>query len=54
MGDGAVNVINAQNIKVIRGCVGDVRQVVEAYLAGRIADSGETCSEHGEGHVCNH
>jgi predicted Fe-Mo cluster-binding NifX family protein len=46
MGDGALNVLGNQNIKVFRGCRGDVRQLAEAYLQGKIADSGEACHSH--------
>ena len=57
MGGGALNVLNSYGIEVYRGCAGDVRQVTEAYLQGRISDSGVGCSHHehhGEGHQCNH
>ncbi len=57
MGDGALNVLNHQGIKVYRGCSGDVKEVVEAFMQDQINDSGEGCHHHdheGEGHVCNH
>ncbi len=57
MGDGALNVLNHNGIQVYRGCSGDVQQVVEAFIQGKIGDSGEGCHHHdheGEGHVCNH
>ena len=57
MGDGALNVLKNCGIEVYRGCTGDVRQVAEAFLQGKINDSGEGCShheQHGEGHQCNH
>lgn len=55
MGTGALNVLNRHNIIVYRGCSGDVTQVVKDYLAGKIGDSGLSCSHHGdEGHVCKH
>ncbi len=57
MGGGALNVLTNHNIKVIRGCTGDVNLLVESYLQGKIGDSGIGCSHHenhGEGHVCNH
>jgi predicted Fe-Mo cluster-binding NifX family protein len=54
MGNGAVNVINNQGIKVVRGCEGDINQVVANYLSGKVNDSGLTCSHHDEGHDCNH
>ena len=57
MGQGAVNKITDSGIKVYRGCSGKVREQVELFLKGLIADSGETCAEHehhGEGGQCNH
>lgn len=57
IGEGAINVLNRHGIQVVRGCSGDVSALVELYLAGKLADSGESCShhghQHGEGHVCN-
>ena len=50
MGQGAVNVLQAHGISVVRGCSGPLQAVVEAWLAGRIADSGMGCSEHGHHH----
>ena len=46
MGGGAVNVINAHGIKVYRGCTGELREVAEAWLAGKINDSGVGCEAH--------
>ena len=54
MGQGAVNKIAQSGIKVYRGCSGDVRELVEAYLQEGIKDSGITCAGHGEDHVCEH
>ena len=58
IGDGAVNVLNAHGINVIRNCRGDVSELVQQYLAGFVHDSGSNCAAHTtgheEGHVCNH
>ncbi len=55
MGQGAVNKIETEKIKVIRGCAGDVDIVLNSYLSGLVFDSGLTCSTHGDGdHVCSH
>jgi predicted Fe-Mo cluster-binding NifX family protein len=58
MGNGALNVLNSQGIQVIRGCSGDVQQLVNTYLKGFILDSGIGCNQHErhgeEGHKCNH
>ena len=46
MGQGAKNVLEAQRIEVIRGCSGDVEELVNAYLAGKVSDNGEVCDHH--------
>lgn len=46
MGQGAKNVLEAQRIEVIRGCSGDVEELVTAYLAGNVKDNGEACDHH--------
>lgn len=53
MGDGVVRVLKARGIEVVRGASGKTRSVVEAWLAGTLADSGDGCREHGE-HTCAH
>ena len=54
MGDGAKNVLQRNGIAVIRGCHGPVEEVVAAYLAGRIADSGDACAHHHDGGCLEH
>lgn len=62
MGEGALNVLQNEGIKVVRGCTGNVTDVVVSYLSGLIIDSGIGCTEHDskhggdhEGaHECNH
>ena len=54
MGEGAKNKLNAHNIDVIRGCSGDVNELVQLYLEGKISDSGLGCSEHECGDHHNH
>lgn len=49
MGQGAVNVLAGVGIKVVRGCSGDIRQVAEAWLSGRLQDSGVSCELHEHG-----
>ena len=46
MGQGAKNVLQSQRIEVIRGCSGDVEELVTAYLAGKVNDNGEVCNHH--------
>lgn len=53
MGDGAVTKLNNFGIKVIRGCSGSVKDVAQAWLDGRLDDSGISCKEHGHDHECH-
>ena len=46
MGEGARTKLESHNIRVIRGCKGDIEAVVKGYLSGFILDSGESCSHH--------
>ena len=46
MGEGAKNVLESNGIKVVRGCSGNVDELVRAYLAGSVKDNGEACSHH--------
>ena len=43
MGDGAMNKLSEQGIKVLRGCKGDVKKITEGYLKGFLFDSGVAC-----------
>lgn len=52
MGMGALNKLAAHDIKVVRGCSGDVVALVNAYLAGEVDDSGVSCAAHEDGHEC--
>ncbi|MDD4516169.1 NifB/NifX family molybdenum-iron cluster-binding protein [Massilibacteroides sp.] len=54
MGNGALNVLSNHGIKVYRGCSGGTKELVLDFLSGKINDSGEACSAHEDGHVCNH
>ena len=49
MGEGAVNVLNSQGIRVLRGCSGNVKTVTEQWLAGTLKDSGIACHAHEHG-----
>lgn len=46
MGEGAKRVLEQNGIRVVRGCHGAVTELIEAYLAGRVVDSGEGCHTH--------
>lgn len=50
MGQGAVNVLSAQNIKVVRGCSGDIDTVAQEWLKGNVTDNLVACDHHD----CNH
>ncbi|MEW6550124.1 MAG: DUF134 domain-containing protein [Spirochaetota bacterium] len=57
MGEGAVRVLGAQGIKVVRGASGDPKAAALAFLTGRIEDSGAGCAGHaghGADHECSH
>ena len=58
IGGGAINVLNNSGIEVIRGCSGDVTEVVKLFLSGLVEDSGSSCHQHEahreHGHECNH
>ncbi len=59
IGEGAINKLASQKIKVIRNCKGDVDNLVKEYLVGNLIDGGLSCAAHAnhnqaEGHVCNH
>ena len=49
MGAGAVNVLNSQGIEVLRGCSGDVKEVLQAWHKGALKDSEIACEQHQHG-----
>ena len=46
MGEGANHTLQAHNIKVVRGCSGDIEALVASYLTGFVLDSGVGCVAH--------
>ncbi len=46
MGEGAKNVLSRNGIRVVRGCGGDVRVLVESFLRGFVFDNGHACDHH--------
>jgi predicted Fe-Mo cluster-binding NifX family protein len=57
MGQGAFNKITFADIKVVRGCSGDIDKLMNDYLAGKVEDSLVMCDHQhaeGHGHQCNH
>ncbi|MFA5403582.1 MAG: NifB/NifX family molybdenum-iron cluster-binding protein [Ignavibacteria bacterium] len=55
IGGGAVNKLSSYGITVIRGCSGDIKNVLNEWLKGNIKDNGELCKEHEHHHEsdCN-
>ena len=51
IGGGAINVLSGHGIDVVRGCSGNVREVVQNWITGNLVDSGMTCRQHE--HKCN-
>jgi predicted DNA-binding protein (UPF0251 family)/predicted Fe-Mo cluster-binding NifX family protein len=49
MGEGAVRVLNANGIAVVRGASGPAREAAAALARGELADGGSSCAGH-EGH----
>lgn len=54
MGEGALTVLKNEGIEVVRGCSGNVKEVVASYLSGLISDSGIGCTEHESHHGAGH
>lgn len=54
MGEGAKNKLASCDINVVRGCSGNVDDVVKAYIEGKISDSGIGCNSHDGSHECHH
>ena len=52
IGGGAINALTEAGIEVCSGASGDTNQAVEDYLNGNLADAGQTCDHHEEGHTC--
>lgn len=46
IGNGAVEKLNTHNIRIIRGCSGNIDNVVSAYMDNTLTDSGLTCAHH--------
>ncbi len=54
IGDGAINKLNAHGVHVIRNCQGDVTELVQQYLAGKVTDGGFNCAAHEHEHNCSY
>ena len=53
MGEGAVRVLAANGISVVRGISGPARTAAEALAKGSLKDTGVNCVGHGNGSDCN-
>lgn len=55
MGGSAIQIFNEKGIDVITGASGDVAQIAELYLNGKLISSDSVCSEHQHADSCgNH
>lgn len=54
IGSGAVNKLNNSGITVVRGCSGDIKNVLSEWLNGNIKDNGQLCIEHEHHHEHEH
>lgn len=54
IGGGAVNKLSDNGIAVVRGCSGDIKNVLEEWLKGNLKDNGEMCKEHEHHHHHEH
>lgn len=46
MGQGALNMLLSHQMNVVRGCQGDVDEVLTAYLKGQLEDEDILCQTH--------
>lgn len=54
MGEGAAQKLRGAGIQVFRGVQGEVGEVVQAWLDGKIKDQEILCAAHEHGHECSH
>ena len=52
MGAGAIEIFNEKGIDIITGAAGNVRGVVNAYLAGSLKSSASICNRHQHADEC--
>ena len=48
MGAGAFNKLSQHGISVVRGCHGNIEDILNAYLKGELVDSSIVCDHHAE------
>jgi predicted DNA-binding protein (UPF0251 family)/predicted Fe-Mo cluster-binding NifX family protein len=54
IGEGAVRVLGSFGIAVVRGAAGSARGAAEAFLAGKLTDTGANCAAHEDHGECSH
>lgn len=56
MGEGAYKKLTNANMKVVRGCKGNVDTLISEYMAGKVTDQFIMCAPHNheDGHQCSH
>jgi predicted Fe-Mo cluster-binding NifX family protein len=55
MGSMAINLFKAQNIDVILGATGSIKENLDIFLKGELDSKGSECNhDHGEGHHGHH
>ena len=55
MSEGERDKLEGEGIYGVRGCSGDVAELVNDVVDGMVSDSGVGCSAHADGHICgNH
>jgi predicted Fe-Mo cluster-binding NifX family protein len=47
MGQGAVDTLGMSEIRVLRSCSSNVRNIVDSWLTGKLNDSGISCAKYG-------
>ncbi len=52
MGQRAIDLFKEQNIEVILGANGTIKEMLEVYLSGQLVSNGEPCA-HNDDHSCN-
>jgi predicted Fe-Mo cluster-binding NifX family protein len=50
IGEGAVNGLKKNGLKVIKGASGEYKSVFEEYISGTLEDKNVICNHHGEHH----
>ena len=50
IGDGAINGLKENGLKIITGASGEYKTVIDEYINGTLEDKNVTCNHHGEHH----